>query len=155
MGYQALSVSGGEVQCPPDGSGLRLIATLPYCVTHFSSSGMQVFGSTPGDCGSIAAGMKLSGKSSPTRKQSSLQMAAQVDETSKSPMWCAMKLARGEKMVRSLPRSCIFFSWLETMVSRSSSSLIFSSLAFGRLALSWRLAICRLRHSSSALGAVV
>ena len=33
----------------------------------------------------------------------------------KSPMWCAMKLARGLKIVRSLPRSCIFLSWLLTM----------------------------------------
>jgi hypothetical protein len=32
--------------------------------------------------------------------------------TLKSPMWWAMKLARGEKMVRSEPRSFIFFSWL-------------------------------------------
>ena len=42
-----------------------------------------------------------------------------------------MKLARGLKIVRSLPRSCIFLSWLFSMDSRSSSSLIFSSLAFG------------------------
>ena len=34
-------------------------------------------------------------------------------------------------MVRSLPRSCICLSWLLTMLSRSSSSLIFSSLALG------------------------
>jgi len=40
---------------------------------------MQVFGSTPGLCGNIAAPMKLSGKSSETRKQSSLQIAAQVE----------------------------------------------------------------------------
>ena len=42
-----------------------------------------------------------------------------------------MKLARGEKMVRSLPRSFISLSWLLTMESRNSSSEIFSSLAFG------------------------
>jgi hypothetical protein len=36
---------------------------VPVLLMHFSISGMQVFGSTPGDCGSIAAGMKLSGKS--------------------------------------------------------------------------------------------
>ena len=46
-------------------------------------------------------------------------------------MWCAMKLARGLKTVRSEPRSFIFASWLLTMVSRISSSEIFSSLAFG------------------------
>src|SRR5450830_181269 len=95
MGYQWRSDSGGLVQWPPEGSGFRLMPTLPYCSTHLTSSGMQVAGSTPGDCGSMAAGMKWSGNSSLTRKHSSLQMAAQVDEVSKSPMWCAMKLARG------------------------------------------------------------
>ena len=85
---------------------------------------MQVFGSTPGDCGSIAAPMKWSGKRRLTRWQSSLQIAAQVALVSKSPMWCAMKLARGEKIVRSLPRSFILASWLASMLSRSSSSLI-------------------------------
>ena len=70
-------------------------------------------------------------------------------------MWCAMKLARGLKMVRSLPRSRIRRSWLVSMDSRSSSSLIFSSLALGICAGSAMPAICRLRHCSSALGAVV
>ena len=129
--------------------------TKPYSLTHFSISGMHVFGSTPGDCGSIAAPMKLSGKSRLTRQHSSLQIAAQVDDTLKSPMWCAMKLARGLKMVRSLPRSCIFLSWLAMMLSRSSSSLIFNSLALGLAAGSLMPAICRLRQSSSAFGAVV
>ena len=66
-----------------------------------------------------------------TRAHNSLQIAAQVEDTLKSPMWCAMKLARGLKIVRSLPRSCIFLSWLLTIDSRSSSSLIFSSLTLG------------------------
>ncbi len=116
---------------------------------------MQVAGSTPGLCGSIAAGMKCSGKSSLTRKHSSLQIAAQVLLTPKSPMWCAMKLARGLKIVRSLPRSFISRSWFFSIDSRSSSSLIFSSLAFGIAAGSLMPAIWRLRQSSSALGAVV
>src|SRR5918911_71534 len=103
MGYQWRSVSDGSFQWPPEGSGFRLIATFPYCSTHFTSSGMQVLGSTPGLCGSIAAGMKWSGNSFDTRKQSSLQIAAHVLENSKSPMWCAMKLARGLKTVRSEP----------------------------------------------------
>jgi hypothetical protein len=60
-----------------------------------------------------------------------LQIAAQVLDTSKSPMWWAMKLARGENSVRSLPRSFIRRSWLLTMVSRMSSSLIFSSDTLG------------------------
>ena len=68
---------------------------------------MQVSGATPGLCGSIAAGMKWSGKRRLTREQSSLQIAAQVDDTWKSPMWWAMKLARGLKMVRSDPRAFI------------------------------------------------
>ena len=131
MGYQWRSDSGGLVQWPPDGSGFRLMPTLPYCSTHFTSSGMQVAGSTPGLCGSIAAGMKWSGKSWLTRKQSSLQIAAQVLLTWKSPMWWAMKLARGLKIVRSLPRSRILASWLSSMVSRSSSSLIFRSATRG------------------------
>jgi len=60
-----------------------------------------------------------------------LHSAAQVALVSKLPMWCAMKLARGEKIVRSLPRSRIFLSWLVSIDSRSSSSLIRSSDAFG------------------------
>ena len=66
-----------------------------------------------------------------------------------------MKLARGLKMVMSLPRSRILASWLVSMDSRSSSSLIESSLTFGRLAGSLIAAIWRLRQFSSALGAVV
>src|SRR3954452_24447310 len=107
MGYHHLSVSGGSFQWPPEGSGFRLMPTLPYCSMHFTISGMQVFGSTPGDCGSMATGTKCCGNNCATRKHSSLQIAAQVLETSKSPMWCAMKLARGENSVRSLPRSFI------------------------------------------------
>src|SRR6185437_6221493 len=61
------------------------------------SSGMQVEGSTPGLCGSIAAGTKWFGKSRLTRKQSSLQIAAHALDTWKSPTWCAMKLARGRR----------------------------------------------------------
>src|SRR5215213_8080457 len=110
MGYQCRSDRGGEVQCPPEGSGFRLIPIKPYSLMHFSISGMHVLGSTPGDCGNIAAPIKLSGKSWLTRAQSSLQIADHVEDTLKSPIWCAMKLARGLKMVRSLPRSCILLS---------------------------------------------
>jgi hypothetical protein len=84
-----------------------------------------------------------------------LLIAAQVDETRKSPMWWAMKLARGLKIVRSLPRSRILANWLVAMVSRSSSSLIFRSLTFGLPAGFWMPAICWFRQCSSALGAVV
>ncbi|MNT59026.1 hypothetical protein D3C72_1965010 [compost metagenome] len=99
--------------------------------------------------------MKWSGNSSLTRKHSSLQIAAQVALVLKSPMWCAMKLARGLKMVRSEPRCFISFSWLLSMVSRSSSSLICSSDTFGPSSGVARLATWRLRQSSSAWGAVV
>ncbi len=116
---------------------------------------MQVRGSTPGDWGSIAAPMKLSGKSRLTRQQSSLQIAAHVELVWKSPTWCAMKLARGEKMVRSLPRSFILASWFTSMLARSSSSPIARSEAFGAAVGSFRPAIWRLRQSSSAFGAVV
>ncbi len=84
-----------------------------------------------------------------------MQIAAQVLDTSKSPMWWAMKLARGLNTVRSLPRSRILASWLVSMVSRISSSEIFRSLTFGFCDASLMPAICWLRHASSALGAVV
>ena len=116
---------------------------------------MHVAGSTPGDCGSMAAPMKLSGNNWLMRKHSSLQIPAQVAEVLKSPMWCDMKVARGEKMVRSLPRSFIRRSWLLSIDSRNSSSLIFRSAALGPAAGLPRLAICWLRQFSSALGAVV
>ena len=70
-------------------------------------------------------------------------------------MWWAMKLARGLKMVRSLPRSFISRSWLDSMVSLSSSSLILRSLTAGWSTGSWMPAIWRLRQVSSDLGAVV
>ena len=70
-------------------------------------------------------------------------------------MWCAMKLARGLKMVRSEPRSFISLSWLVSIDSRSSSSLIFRSATRGLAAGSLMPAICWLRQFSSALGAVV
>ncbi|MNH44992.1 hypothetical protein D3C79_1073120 [compost metagenome] len=84
-----------------------------------------------------------------------MQIAAQVAEVSKSPMWWAMKLARGLKMVRSEPRCFISLSWLLSMVSRISSSLILSALASGAWLGSLRPAICRSRQAPSAAGAVV
>gem|GEM_PF-5351761 len=70
-------------------------------------------------------------------------------------MWWAMKLARGENRVRSLPRSFMSLSWLFSMVSRMSSSLIFRSDTLGMTDGSLMPAICWLRQFSSALGAVV
>ena len=66
-----------------------------------------------------------------------------------------MKLARGLKIVRSEPRAFICLSWLVSIVSRSSSSLMTSSETLGLADGSVMPAICRLRHASSALGAVV
>ena len=82
-------------------------------------------------------------------------MAAQVLDTLKSPMWWAMKLARGLNSVMSLPRSFISLSWLVSMDSRSSSSLMCKSATLGMAAGSLMPAICALRQFSSALGAVV
>ncbi len=88
-------MSGGAVHLPPDGSGLRLTVTAPSSSTARRSSGRQVAGSTPGDWGSIAPIANRSGNRVLTRCTRSLQIRAQVEETSKSPMWWAMKLARG------------------------------------------------------------
>ena len=66
-----------------------------------------------------------------------------------------MKLARGLNIVRSSPRSRTSRSWLLSIDSRSSSSLMRSSDAFGISEGFVMPAIWRLRHVSSALGAVV
>src|SRR6202047_3181162 len=63
-----------------------------------------------------------------------------------------MKLARGLKIVRSLPRSFICLSWFFSIDSRNSSSLILSSETLGMAEGSLIPAICRLRQSSSAFG---
>ena len=131
------------------------MATKPSSLTQRSSSGRHVAGSTPGDCGSIAAPMKWSGKRSTTRAIRSLQIVDHAELVSKPPMWCAMKLARGEKIVRSMPRSRIFCNWLDSIDARISSSLIDSDDASGGGVPSARLAICCSRQRSSALGAVV
>jgi hypothetical protein len=57
--------------------------------------------------------------------------------------------------VRSEPRSFISRSWLLSIDSRSSSSLIRRSAAFGIADGSLMPAICWLRQLSSAFGAVV
>ena len=84
--------------------GVEVEATAPYSSTHLASSGMQVAGATPGSAATRRR-QKWSGNRRLTREHSSLQIAAQVVDTSKSPMWWAMKLARGQKMVRSDPRA--------------------------------------------------
>src|SRR5690625_7086862 len=98
-------MSGGEVQCPPDGSGFRLTATISCSATQRSNSAITVARSTPGDCGSMAEGTKRSGYSSETRPIKSLQWRDQAAEVSKSPAWWAIKDARGENTCTSMPRS--------------------------------------------------
>jgi hypothetical protein len=82
-------------------------------------------------------------------------MAAQVLLTLKSPMWWAMKLARGLKMVRSLPRS---LHQAQLVAFDALAQLVVADLQVGHLghgAGSLMPAICWLRQFSSALGAVV
>jgi len=65
-------------------------------------------------------------------------------------MWCAMKLARGEKIVTSAPRSRISFNWFFSMLSRTSSSLMRSSDTFGVAAGFVSPSTWRFRQCSSA-----
>ncbi len=66
-----------------------------------------------------------------------------------------MKLARGLKMVRSLPRWRISLSCFASIDSRRSSSLMFNSDTWGLAPGSVMPAIWRLRQTFSAFGAVV
>ena len=66
-----------------------------------------------------------------------------------------LAVSRGEKIVRSEPRSFILRSWLVSIDSRSSSSEMVRSESRGAAAGSLMPAIWRLRQFSSALGAVV
>src|ERR1700730_15196239 len=60
-GYQWRSVSGGEVQFPPEGSGFRLQPMNPSSLTQRSSSAALLTGTTPGDCGNWQTPTKFSG----------------------------------------------------------------------------------------------
>ena len=66
-GNQYGSVSGGELQNPPAGSGLRLQPTKPSSVTARSSSLTHASSGSPATCGSWATPAKLSGNSVVTR----------------------------------------------------------------------------------------
>ena len=116
---------------------------------------MQLSGRTPGDCGNWQTPMKLSGKSWQTRWTRSLHSADHSRLTDSSPMWCAMKLARGEKIVTSVPRSRCIRSWAFSRLWRIASSETTSSDRFGAFAGSPIAAIWRLRQASSSAGAVV
>src|SRR6202521_4832595 len=98
-GYHQRSVSGGSIQCPPEGSGLRLQPTKPSDLTQRSSSATHFAGGTPGDCGNWQTPTKLTGYSVQQRWIRSLQTCDQARLTAASPMWWPMPAARGEKMV--------------------------------------------------------
>ena len=65
--------------------GFRLQATKLYSRTQRSSSGMQLAGDTPGDCGNMHAPMKLRGNKAQTRWISSLQADAHASLVPASP----------------------------------------------------------------------
>ena len=77
--------------------------------------------------------------------------------TLSSPMWWPMPEARGEKIVRSVPRSLCSLSWLRLDAFRISSSDIFRPARGGIAALSLALAaaVCSLRKRCRSLGSVV
>jgi hypothetical protein len=70
-------------------------------------------------------------------------------------MWWDMAIARGEKSVRSVPRSRCSLSWAFSRLSRSSSSLMESSVGLGEGDLPSSAWTCFARHPSRDLGAVV
>ena len=84
----------------------------------------------------------------------SLQTRAHVTAVAGSSTWCPMADARGEKIVRSWPRSRTMGSWLPSIVARISSSLISGSAGTGSAG-SLSRASMRSRNSCSAAGAVV
>src|SRR3954466_6570589 len=104
-GYQWRSVKGGEVQWPPDGSGFRLHPMNPRSRTQRSNSAALLAGGTPGDCGNWQTPTKLSGYKPQTRLIRSLQTRDHSRLVVSLPTWCAIAEARGEKIVRSVPRS--------------------------------------------------
>src|SRR5512134_1731549 len=124
-GYQERSPSGGAFHQPPEGSGLRLQPMKPSSFTQRSSSGMQFAGGTPGDCGSWQTGAKFDGYRLQTRWISSLHSRDQAWLTAASPTWCSIEPARGEKKVRSEPRSRCSLSCAPSSESRISWSGIF------------------------------
>ncbi|MNY32215.1 hypothetical protein D3C86_1664170 [compost metagenome] len=77
-GYQARSVSGGAVQCPPEGSGLRLQPTKPSSLTQRSSSWIECAMGTPGDCGNWQTPKKCCGNIAMTRAIRSLDARVQA-----------------------------------------------------------------------------
>ncbi len=70
-------------------------------------------------------------------------------------MWWPMPEARGEKIVRSVPRSRCSLSWFCSMLSRISSSDIFSPARGGIAALFFTASVWSLRKRCRSFGSVV
>ena len=85
----------------------------------------------------------------------SLQSSDHARLVAASPTWCAIPAARGEKIVRSVPRSRCSLSCAPSRLSRIWSSLILSALFAGPEPRLSNAAICALRQASNSLGAVV
>jgi hypothetical protein len=147
-------MSGGSVHMPPDGSGLRFTPTKPSSSMTRLSSGMQFFGETPGNCGSWPTPTKFSGSSAQMRWMRSFETLLHSMLIASVPTWCAMPPARGEKTVRSPPRSFWNLSCGATLFT-STSSLMARSRDEGRRAASARPASCLSRKACSAGGSVV
>src|SRR6185436_12148886 len=154
-GYHHLSVSGGSENLPPDGSGLRLAPTKPNSFTQRSSSGITPRGSTPGDCGSWQTPTKFSGYNRQTRWMSSLQCSLQCLLVVSLPTWWPMALARGEKIVTSVPRERCNLSCAFSRESRIWSSLTAMLPLAGASAGVFSASVCCLRQALSGSGAVV
>ena len=82
---------------------------MPSSLTQRSSSLIEDVGASPCVCGSWHTPMKFFGNSVQTRWIRSLQICVHSWLTAKSPMWWPMPEARGEKIVRSVPRSLLEF----------------------------------------------
>src|SRR5687767_6693096 len=108
---------------------------------------MQFFGGTPGCCGSCPTGAKLSGSNVQMRCIKSFDRRDHSMPVASVPTWCAMPAARGEKMVRSEPRSFCSLSWGSTLFTRSSSVIPSSAVAGFRIG-SARPASCLKRNAS-------
>lgn len=96
----------------------------PSSSTQRRSSLIEAVRSALGDWGSMQTPTNVSGNIATTRAIRLLQWNAHSSEIAWSPTWCAMADARGEKIVRSAPRSLMSFNWFCSIVSRISSSEI-------------------------------
>ena len=92
--------------------------------TQRSSSAIELLMSALGDWGNMHTPTKVSGNMATTRAIRSLQRIAHSLAIASSPTCGAMADARGEKIVRSAPRSLIRRSWFASIVSRISASLM-------------------------------